>query len=74
LVQAECLKDQFIDLVPENKIKVLYQAINCDEYDNPSLDEKVQGKILFMGHFAKSKGYTDLLKVIPVIVKKIPFV
>jgi glycosyltransferase involved in cell wall biosynthesis len=72
LVQANCLKDQFKGLVEENRIKVLYQAIDTSEYDNPEADDYQVGKILFVGNMTKAKGYCDLVRAIELVVSKHP--
>ena len=72
IVQAECLRNQFEGLVPDDRIKVLYQAIDPSEYDNPNLDSYQRGKILFLGHLAKSKGYIDLLRCMNKVVAHFP--
>ncbi len=68
IVQAECLRDQFEGLTPDERIKVLYQAIDTSEYDNPDLDDYQRGKILFLGHLTKAKGYIDILRCMESVV------
>jgi len=72
IVQSERLKQQFDGLVPNDRIKVLYQAIDTSEYDNPDLDNYQRGKILFLGHLTKAKGYIDLLRCIESVVSDRP--
>ncbi len=72
IVQAECLKQQFDGLVPNDRIKVLYQAIDTSKYDNPDLDNYQRGKILFLGHLTKAKGYIDLLRCMESVVANFP--
>jgi glycosyltransferase involved in cell wall biosynthesis len=72
IVQAECLRDQFEGLTPNERIKVLYQAIDTSEYDNPDLDDYQRGKILFLGHLTKAKGYIDLLRCMESVVANGP--
>ena len=72
LVQADCLKDQFEGLVPKERIKTLYQAIDSTEYDNPDLSNYQKGQILFVGNMTKAKGYCDLVRAIAPVVKKHP--
>jgi glycosyltransferase involved in cell wall biosynthesis len=72
LVQADCLRDQFEGLVPEERIKTLYQAIDSTEYGNPDLSNYQKGKILFLGNMTKAKGYCDLVRAITLVVKRHP--
>lgn len=72
IVQAECLKEQFEGLIPKDHIKVLYQAIDSVVYDNPDLDSYQHGKILFLGHLTKAKGYTDLLLSMESVIENCP--
>ena len=72
LVQANCLRDQFEGLVDKNRIRVLYQAIDTSEYDNPEIDDYQVGKILFMGNMTKAKGYCDLVHAIEFVASKHP--
>jgi glycosyltransferase involved in cell wall biosynthesis len=72
LVQANCLKDQFEDLIPEARIKVLYQAIDTSEYDTAGQKDDSVPRILFLGHMTQAKGYCDLVRSIPIIVKRYP--
>jgi glycosyltransferase involved in cell wall biosynthesis len=70
LVQANCLKNQFDGLIPEDKVKVLYNAITPDEYDNDKIMSYSSYNILFMGHMTKAKGYCDLVRAIPIVAEK----
>lgn len=74
IVQAEYLKDQFEPFVSEDKMAVLYQAMNVEEYSIDSDFEIEKGKILVVGHMTKAKGYTDILKIIPAICHEFPYV
>jgi len=72
IVQAERLRKQFEGLIPNDRIKVLYQAIDPSNYDNPDLDNYQCGKILFVGHLTKAKGYIDLLRCMESVVANCP--
>ena len=74
IVQALYLNDQFFPFIKKDKIAVLYQAMDVEEYSiNP--DYKIEnGKILVVGHLTKAKGYTDILKIIPEICEEFPHV
>ncbi len=73
IVQADCLRDQFDGLVPADRVQRLYQAIDTGKYANPDLSEFVRGKILFVGHMTKAKGYCDLLRAMGPVVEKHPY-
>lgn len=74
IVQASYLKDQFDPYIKQNRMTVLYQAMDVDEYSNVYKAEVKKGKILIMGHMTKAKGYTDILKIIPQICKEFTYV
>ena len=73
IVQAAYLKDQFAPYIPLNKMAVLYQAMDIEEFSPNSEIPIEKGKILVMGHMTKAKGYTDILKIIPDICSDFPF-
>lgn len=72
LVQAECLRDQFSALLPDKKIKVLYNAVETSEYTNEDIGTFDNNKILFMGHLTHAKGYCDAVKALPLVAAKFP--
>lgn len=72
IVQAEYLKDQFKPYIMDDRVTVLYQAMDVNEYSNNHKSEIEEGKILIMGHMTKAKGYTDILKIIPDICETHP--
>ena len=72
IVQADYLHKQFEGLVPTDKMVTLYQGINTNDYDNPDLENYTAGKILFMGHLTKAKGYCDVLRAMPKVVEEFP--
>ncbi|MCL6583650.1 MAG: glycosyltransferase family 4 protein [bacterium] len=72
LVQAECLRDQFSGLVPNERVKVLYNAIDTAEYINNTPYIYDHHKILFMGHLTQAKGYCDAVRAIPIVAKHTP--
>lgn len=74
IVQAAYLKNQFGPFIKENKMAVLYQAMDIEQYSNSHNSEIEKGKILVMGHMTKAKGYTDILKIIPHLCKEFPYV
>ncbi|MDA9876007.1 glycosyltransferase family 4 protein [Flavobacteriaceae bacterium] len=72
IVQASYLKDQFEPYIKSDKMAVLYQAMDVEQYANDASFEVEKGKILVMGHMTKAKGYTDILKIIPQICQEFP--
>jgi len=72
LVQAECMRNQFEGLVPTERIKVLYNAIDTRKYDNHCLNDYDHQQVLFMGHMTKAKGYCDLVRAISLVADKLP--
>ncbi|MHA1428784.1 MAG: glycosyltransferase family 4 protein, partial [Candidatus Helarchaeota archaeon] len=72
LVQAECLRDQFSGLVPDNRIKILYNAVDTSEYVNMDLEDYDPNIILYMGIMTKAKGYCDAVRAIPIVAKRYP--
>lgn len=73
IVQATYLKDQFEPYIPKSKMKVLYQAMDVQEYSRNTNVKTKKAKILIMGHMTKAKGYTDILKIIPQICQEFPY-
>lgn len=74
LVQAAALRKNFQGLVPDEKIKVLYNAIDCADFQMTPIvktdDRKM--RVLFVGHLSFAKGYCDLLKAVPLILMQHP--
>jgi glycosyltransferase involved in cell wall biosynthesis len=70
LVQANCLRDQFEGLLPGERTKVLYNAIQADELENEDLNDYHPGVILFLGHLTQAKGYCDLVRAIPLVAAR----
>ena len=75
LVQADCLRDQFVDLVSAERVHVLYNAV--EPFEPPEEDlrptqEVNRIRILFLGHMTKAKGYIDLVRAMPQIVTRVP--
>jgi len=68
IVQSDTLKDQFKDLVQPEKIEVVPNMIDTIKYaPDPSINK--ENEIFFMGFLSKAKGYTDLLKALPIVVE-----
>lgn len=71
-VQAPSLRDQFQDLIAEERIVAVFNSIDTDKYYNPDLFRYDKNIILFLGHITYAKGYCDLLKIMPHIVRQHP--
>lgn len=72
IVQAKYLKNQFSPFISEEKVAVLYQAMDINEFKYDENYPIEKGKILVIGHMTKAKGFTDILKVIPEVCKVFP--
>jgi glycosyltransferase involved in cell wall biosynthesis len=67
IVQSERLKEQFFKIFPESRIFVVPNPASGEFFN---LKPNLKGKdILFVGHLSKAKGWTDLLKVLPEVLK-----
>lgn len=74
IVQAKYLQDQFEPFILEDKMEVLFQAMDVQQFSSNTDAQVEKGKILVMGHMTKAKGYTDILKIIPEICQDYPHV
>lgn len=72
IVQAECLRDQFDTLLSDDRVRVLYQAIDTKRYDRTTATPEDSLDVLFMGHLTQAKGYCDLLRCLPLVVQSVP--
>lgn len=72
IVQANYLKDQFSPYINPEKVSCLYQSMDFNKF-KPGLHNNIKKNFIFIvGHLTKSKGYTDILKVIPEIADLFP--
>lgn len=73
---VEAVRDQLVRLhVPEDNIKVIYNAVNIHEFlPHPSTPEEIrqQFNVLFVGRLATEKGIDDLLRAIDMARTHIP--
>lgn len=74
IVQAEYLKTEFTRFLPESRIFDLYQSVDIDEFPFISSSNAPCFRILTVGHLTKAKGYTDILKAIPIVADAFPSV
>jgi glycosyltransferase involved in cell wall biosynthesis len=71
LVQSECLKGLFKDIVGIDKLHVLYNGLEENEMvKDVTIKDRSEYNVLFLGILAFSKGYYDLIKAIPIVVKQ----
>lgn len=72
IVRADLLKEQFKGIVPDEKLKVVYSGIECEDFERTDLKVDRSNndfvRVLFVGYLTQAKGAFDLLKVIPDLV------
>ena len=66
---GEFWKKQLVEIIPSNKIKVLYNGVKCSDEKQYSIDGSY---ITFMGLLKKTKGCYDLVDAISILDHKIP--
>jgi glycosyltransferase involved in cell wall biosynthesis len=71
-VQGERLRNQFDGLVAPEKVKVVYNMIDVEKFENPEPAHYDLQRFFFMGHLSCAKGYCDLLAVMPRILAEFP--
>jgi glycosyltransferase involved in cell wall biosynthesis len=69
IVLGYCLKHVLGDVLPEDKIDVVYNGIDVKTFDEIESQKEKNGKfkILFAGLLEESKGYFDLIKAVPIL-------
>lgn len=72
IVQANCLKDQFHGILPDKKIKAVYNMIDVERFQRTTPYNDAGKRVFFMGHLTFAKGYSDLLLALPEIVAAVP--
>jgi len=72
IVQADCLKNQFRGLLPDEKIKAVYNMIDVARYQRKTPYNDAGKRVFFMGHLTYAKGYSDLLLALPEIAAAVP--
>jgi glycosyltransferase involved in cell wall biosynthesis len=72
LVQSESLRDQFVDLAPNNRIAVVHNMIDTDRYAAVHPADHDANCLLFLGHLTEAKGYCELLKAIATVASHHP--
>jgi glycosyltransferase involved in cell wall biosynthesis len=71
IVLGYCLKPLLEDVLPYDKIDVVYNGVDAEPFDKIESNEEKNGKfrILFAGLLEESKGYFDLIKAVPLLKK-----
>ncbi|MCX5782777.1 MAG: glycosyltransferase family 4 protein [Elusimicrobia bacterium] len=73
ILLANKLQYQFINIVPENSIKTLYNPspLSKNIYENIPEKKKADNalNILFIGYISKAKGALDLARAVPLVKK-----
>lgn len=72
LVQADYLHEEFTMLLPPERIKTLYQAIDCREFPIGNAADVEPDSVLVVGHLTQAKGYCDVLRAIPRVLEAVP--
>lgn len=69
IVLGYCLKHLLEDVLPYDKIDVVYNGVDAEPFDKIESNKERNGKfrILFAGLLEESKGYFDLIKVVPIL-------
>jgi glycosyltransferase involved in cell wall biosynthesis len=74
IVLGHCLKGALRDVLPPDRIDVVYNGVDAASFDNGGPDNLGRGsfRILFAGVLAESKGYFDLIKAVPSVTTRYP--
>ncbi len=72
VVQGDALRNQFAGLVPEKRIRTLYNTVDTETYVNHSPEPNYHKRVFFMGHLSCAKGYCDVLAAIPEVARRHP--
>ncbi len=84
IVRAERMKRQFCGLIPKEKLRTVYIAMDSSEFERSKLpNSKNRSRlsetrnpehinVLFVGHISKAKGALDVLKAIPLVTREVP--
>ena len=74
IVLGHCLKGVLRDVLPPDRIDVVYNGVDTASFDDVKLDprNKENFRILFAGVLAESKGFFDLIKAIPSVTARHP--
>ncbi len=83
IVRADRLKRQFYGLVPQEKLRTVYIGMGLSKFERTKVpNSKNRSRlsesrnpehinVLFVGHISKAKGALDVLKTIPLVIRKV---
>ena len=74
IVLGHCLKYLLKDVLPEDKIDVVYNGIDAVPFEEAGVvgKDNKKFKILFAGVLQESKGFFDLIKTVPILSRSYP--
>ncbi|MCK4385028.1 MAG: glycosyltransferase family 4 protein, partial [candidate division Zixibacteria bacterium] len=74
IVLGHCLKSLLEDVLPQDKIDVVYNGIDTSPFEKTNITKSKNGKfrLLFAGVLDESKGFFDLIKAIPTVTRYYP--
>ena len=72
ICQSKSLTKQFEKLIDQDKVKHISNMIDLNAYNNTQFKKYDNNLILFMGHLSHSKGYCDILSIMPNVIDKFP--
>lgn len=71
LVLGNLIKDRFKQLIPQEKIYVIYNCIGPAYLPEATSlkDNKIKNNVLFIGYISQAKGAPDLVKAASIVIK-----
>ena len=74
IVLGHCLKGVLRDVLPPDRIDVVYNGVDAGWFDNGKSDNRGREsfRILFAGVLAESKGFFDMIKAMPSVTARYP--
>lgn len=74
IVLGHCLRGVLRDVLPPDRIDVVYNGVDAGWFDNGKSDNRGREsfRILFAGVLAESKGFFDLIKAMPSVTARHP--
>ncbi len=74
LVQSRALRQQFLGLVPEDRVQVLPNGVPVEEFPERqrSPGESAPYRLLFVGHIAFAKGFRELMRAYQWVSRELP--
>ena len=74
IVLGHCLKGVLRDVLPPDRIDVVYNGVDAGWFDNGKSDNRGREsfRILFAGVLAESKGFFDMIKAMPSVTARHP--